>query len=182
MNPKLRQIKAELLADRRKLLMMGALVAVALLLWGRLLLKQVPRVATAEPTAQVAIPATAAEVVAVAQPKYPVIQIAFAPPLGRDLFALDPQDYPAAPGVGSYNVRSAKSPAQTADEPSGPAQVQQQSLNLRLASVVLGEPPRAVINDRLIQIGQEIDGFVLVAIEPRSVVVEKDNVQVRIRL
>ena len=48
MQDQLRQAWRQLTADKKKLGLMVGLMAVGLLLWGRLMLKQVPQVATAD--------------------------------------------------------------------------------------------------------------------------------------
>ena len=55
MNEQLQKLWVTLKADKKKLALMALLISFGLLLWGRLLLKQVPQSAIAEPR-QVAPP------------------------------------------------------------------------------------------------------------------------------
>lgn len=92
MNEHIKRIKTQLLADKKKLSIMTALLAVALLMWGRLLLQKVPRTATAEPVAAVVTDATPVTV-ATSSVLRPVVHLPQTQPLQRDLFALDATHY-----------------------------------------------------------------------------------------
>jgi hypothetical protein len=53
---------------------------------------------------------------------------------------------------------------------------------IRPQVILQGDPARVLINGRIVLVGEEIAGFRLVGIEARSIIVEKEGVQVRIGL
>lgn len=53
---------------------------------------------------------------------------------------------------------------------------------LRVGSILLGQPPRAVINDTVVQEGDFVDGYQVKRIERREVVLERNGHSLSIRL
>lgn len=179
------QIVRELKADRKKLGLVIGLVAVGLLLWGRLLLKDVPRTATATPpiAAATAGGEAPAEVPAIdTRRQYAETVIVRIPPdLPRDMFAMDTSSYrkteidapvPLEPKVQSPAV----------DKEFRRAKVREAASGLQLEGIVLGEQPAAIINGELFQAGQTVEGFLVTEIEDRKVVLEMDGIRVRMSM
>ncbi len=176
--------KQQLLADKRKLGVVTTLLLVGLLLWGRLLLKNVPRTAVAEPDklAQQQPADGGAAVSAVAGALRPEVLIADYGPVERDLFVFDPVYYASASGSSVDPGSSGKSGLDPTDE-----QKQQMARelavlaaagSLTLQATLLDEPNRALINGELIEEGQVIQGFELRNVEERKVTLVRDGVEV----
>ena len=64
--------------------------------------------------------------------------------------------------------------------PEGPAASSGQPFTLN--GVVTGNPPLALINNRVVQKGEEIDGYVLKEVFPKKVILEKEGKTVEARL
>jgi hypothetical protein len=165
---------AELRGSTIKSTMIAVLLTLGLLLWGRLLLRDVPQVASAN----VPVPTLAAAQAPRASGG--ALRLAPPAPLDRDLFALDPSRY----------RRTAQSPqddpsakfAQGLTEEQRQAAVLTAAAQLRLQSIIEGPEPQVILNGRRLLPGQDTDGFTLVRVEPRAVVLEKDGVRVRLGL
>jgi hypothetical protein len=103
MSAQTNQFLASLTADKKKLSMMCLLLMVGLLLWGRLLLKHVPRSAIADPAVPALASAGSAPGAAGSpQPSAedavrPVVEVDLPKAPGRDLFALDGTRYARVP-------------------------------------------------------------------------------------
>lgn len=187
MNPLIARIKRQLIADRKKVGAMLCLLSVALLLWGRLLLKDVPRTAVAQPGAAVAAMDSAPPASSSAKSsadKNARIEIVLPqfPMSHRDLFAFDPDYFPTVETpVGNTSVVD-KSASKSTDDSFRQQQlelaVQAQAKSLTLQSTLLGDVSRAMINGNLLEAGQSIQGFVLKEVRSRAVVLEKDGVEV----
>jgi hypothetical protein len=182
-----RRIRRDLTGDKRKFAVGMALTAVALLLWGRLLLKDVPRTAVAEPKepiAELQAPSTPA-----ARPDKPRGQTVVLPaygPIERDLFAFDGAFYPQVESIDQTVDSRPKSPADPTDE-----QVKEQRLrasiriearSLKLQSTLLGRRPRAMINGQLLEPGQTIQGFELKEVRTRQVTLVKRGLAVELEM
>lgn len=172
-------------ADKKKLGVMLCALALGLLLWGRLLLQGVPRTATAEEKPVAAQtsqnpPDKPASSLRPVKP-LPVVHVDLPARPGRDLFGIDPSRYRQTPGTGSRNS-IAKSPQITPDEDPRIAAVRQEAMELRLESVVTGTQPRAYINGRLLAPGDEYEGFTLVQVTDRHVLLTKYGLIIRLRM
>ncbi|MHC4982553.1 MAG: hypothetical protein ACYTF6_05220 [Planctomycetota bacterium] len=60
--------------------------------------------------------------------------------------------------------------------------IREQAKLLKLQSVVVGDMPTAIINDRVVRLGDWINGFKLVKISPQSCVVCKEDVEVPLKM
>ncbi len=180
MNPQVRKIVNQLTADKKKLSIMVGLLAVAMLMWGRLLLQKVPRTATAEPTAGLAVanpngdPATGGVVIR------PVVWIEPTTALKRDLFALDATDYPRVPNAEEPTVRVAKSQIESVDDKLAAQAVHEAASRLTLQSIIQGSRPRVMIDGQLFAVGQTVEGFTVTRIDQRYVVLSKEGIGVRL--
>jgi hypothetical protein len=162
----------KLLADKAKASLMLGLVAVLLLMWGRLMLKQVPRQAVAEPAATAAVSVTRAWA-----PKV----VEFTPPesWSRDLFVVDTGRYARNPKNEVKPV--AKSDPQPSDELLESTVVKKAAAGLTLQTTMLGgDKPRAMIDGQVIEQGQQIRGFTLKKVESRWVVLEMNGIEVEL--
>ncbi len=174
----------QLTADKKKLCLMLGLLAVGLLLWGRLLIKDVPRTATAKPAVQAAATGPASEpftAQAMGADTGPAVTVVVDLPrsLTRDMFALDTSGYPQAK-KGEDSSVPAKAPVETPDKAYRVAKATQAARGLTLEGVILSDDPSVIINGQLLQEGQQIDGLTVYRIENRKVVLEMDGVYIRL--
>ena len=175
---KLRQISARLLQDKKQTGMVLGLSAVGLLLWGRLLLKQVPQTASADDT-----PQWLQEVEAElrdAPLRRVTVRLPRIGPIAGDPFMLDPSRYTRTLSEDSV-LKQAKSGGEVTDEARQMAVVQAAG-ELKLQSLTQGEVPAAFINGRLIRVGASIDGFTLLSCDERSAVLIRDGIRVRLNI
>ncbi len=181
MTTTLDRVKKEL-RNPRKAGLLVLLLAISLLLWGRLLLKRVPRTASAQPVAAVSpTRAILAQAIMPAEPERPVVRVNLAETLSRDLFALDRRAYQPTKDARTAQ-ETEKSPGQPVDDKRQSTAVRKAAAELTLQSVITGSQPRAVINGQMLSPGQRIEGFVLVRIDERFVLVERDGITVRLDL
>lgn len=178
MKETLKQLVALVLRDKKKTGMVLSLAAVGLLLWGRLLLKQVPQTASADGKPQWLVdienesrpPDGLKALVRLAEPGKPL----------RDLFLLDPSGYELDLSEQS-ELSQAKLAEEVTDEQRRTAVVEA-AAELTLQSVTLGDVPAAFINGRLIRVGQSVEGFVLLGCNERTALLEKDGIKIRLGL
>lgn len=173
-------------ATKGKVAFMCALLVIGMLLWGRLLLKHVPRTAIADPNQL----ATEVSVVPAepASPMRALVKFKKPTPMSRDVFVLDASKYARVakpeqplPAVVEVVVPE-KSRDERADEQERIREVQRAATALSLQSTVLGDSPRAVINGIPVSPGQKIRGFVLKKVFARSVVIEMNGVEIRLEM
>lgn len=178
------RFKQQLVADKRKLGLVMALTLVGLLLWGRLLLKDVPRTAVAEPDPAVAQQAggDGAAPAAGGGSLRPVVPITDYGPVARDLFAFDPAYYPTLAGSSVDVSPTGKLGPDPTDEQhqqmARELAVRALARALTLQTTMLGEPNRAMINGELLEEGQVIQGFSLRKVDLRRVTLVKDGIEV----
>ncbi|MAE62990.1 MAG: hypothetical protein CMJ18_01855 [Phycisphaeraceae bacterium] len=159
--------------DKKKVGIMIALLLVGLLLWGRLLIKKLPRTAVAEPAAAVAAP-TSMEPIAADRV---AVVIALPDNAARDLFAIDPAYYEQVEGT---------SPTPEVDSRPEPADVDVRTElmdaidQLTLHSTMGGNRPRALINGRIVKPGEEVLGFVLKEVKTRKVILQYKGLTVQL--
>lgn len=187
MNFDLQRLWRQMAADKRKLGMMVALLGVAMLLWGRLLLKDVPRTANANPGAAVtrAASTTIGNSNGVETDNVPVdrpvVTVALQDEVVRDLFAFNKDFYLDPSEQGVTNV-TAKSGDQTTDvslqRQQAEAAIRVAAQNLVLKSTLLGAQPRAVINGLLLAPGDEVQGFRLTEVRSRAVTVTREGFEI----
>jgi len=185
MRDHLNQLIRQLTADKKKLSIMLFALALGLLLWGRLLLQGVPRTATADDPdkqAQAADnPPSNAGVGHRARKAAPVVHVDLPSSPGRDLFGIDPSRYRWPPEGGRSDI-GPKSAQVTPDVDPRMAVVREQAMELRLESVVTGTRPRAYINGHLLAPGDEYEGFTLIQVSDRHVLLTKHGLIIRLRM
>ncbi len=165
--------------DRKRGLLALGLIAVALLLWGRLILKNAPRTALADPKeGQVAL-----QTLPTRQAAALTREVHLQLPKGgkRDLFAMAEHRF-ARTEMSPESAQTAKSVGETSDSDVRTRAVQQAAMALRLQTTILGTPPRAMIDGQLLGPGETIKGFEIVEIQQREVVLQKDGIQVRLEM
>ena len=184
------KLRNGLLADRRKLGVMLTLALVAMLLWGRLLMKNVPRTAVADPQAAIAAIAPGTPAAASAKtadkPRPASVIVPRYPPVRRDLFAFDPLFY----GVVEKPEATGPVQAKSSDDPSDEEKERQQrrlavraaAKQLTLQSTLLGTVNRAMINCVLLEPGQMILGFELTDVRSRQVTLVRDGIEVKLEM
>ena len=154
------------------------LIAVGMLLWGRLLLKQVPQTASADDK-----PAWLAEVEAEVQgqvigPRGAALVLTIPVAPSRDPFLLDSNRYKRAL-LDDNLINGAKLDEELTDDAKR-ERVVEEAHQLRLQSITMGDVPAAFINGRLIRINGSIDGFELLTCDERSAVLVKHGIKVRL--
>lgn len=172
-------LKNQLTKDKKALVVLVGLLAVALLFWGRMLYQKVPRRVAAEPAAQTARAwdqwdsAPRGSFVN----KYHEIDYGdFAGDLPRDLFALDEANYEQINTATPVNPDPGNDDRTT--EP-----VERGLEQLILGDTILSERrPRALINGKVIKLGQKINGFAVQAVKFRSVTLEKDGIRYELKM
>jgi hypothetical protein len=169
--------KKQLLADKKKSGAMIALLAVGLLLWGRLLLKDVPKTATAEPKQQAV--ENDQDALAILQRSQSQVEVDWPADLPRDLFAFDASRYRRTLTDDTV-AEEEKSPRALTDKDIKIEALRRRARDLTLQSVITGSDPRAMINGRLMQVGQSVDGFELLEIHERSVILRMQDVKLRL--
>jgi len=184
MNRHLANLKRQLLADKKKLGVMVILAVFGLLLWGRLLLRDVPRTATAQPKSKVS--ARSSDNAAIATPARPhkveVVRINADRRVSRDLFRFDPNRYNRtllSPDSGNL-FESGNSGHEPSDDLPGVGETLDAARRLELRSVVTGSSPRAVINNALVAPGERIEGFELLQVVDRFVYLERNGIVIRL--
>lgn len=175
----------QITADKKKLGIMVCALALGLLLWGRLLLQGVPRTATADDPAKTAQKTDNNDPSGGNNPQndkpLPVVHVDLPATPGRDPFGIDPSRYKRNLGA-SHRTSAAKSTQVTPDEDPKTAAVRQEAMELRLESVVTGTRPRAYINGRLLAPGDEYEGFRLIQVTDRHVLLTKYGLIIRLRM
>lgn len=169
------RLKAVLLEDRRKALVLAILVAVGLVLAIRLLLgRNMPRRAIATPTAQKALvsPSAAPKTVDSSSALLSDNLANADTKITRDLFKVSVEAYPV--------VVSAR-PSETG-----------KVTKLQLQSIVPGPRPTAIINGLVVGVGDAVKepaagrwvdtGFVVASIEEKACIVTQQGVAVRLEI
>lgn len=175
MKRKLNRLWRQATADKKKFGMLVTVLAVGLLLWGRLiLLEKVPRHATADPGAQPAPQATQASpqpvedlTAAPVLPPLEEVRVDLSDRLTLDLFAFRHNRYRLLPleKTGDLDIQT--------DNQGDDVKVRLAALvrDLRLQSVIRGASPklsRIVINGKVLRVGDSIEGFEIVSFDERS--------------
>jgi hypothetical protein len=171
--------RVQLLAQRRKFGIIMLLFTVALLLWGRLLLKAVPRTATAEPDIVDSIAAGAADNQNQSVKNRRVIQVDLPAQARRDLFSFDSTGYRAAEVRPTEEIVGKSGPLPV-DQDEQLAEVREAAAGLTLQSTVPGEQPYAVINGMVVKVGDEYNGMRLIDVQNRTVLMEYRGLRFRL--
>ncbi|MHC4995709.1 MAG: hypothetical protein ACYTGQ_11715 [Planctomycetota bacterium] len=177
------EVIRQMRADKVKWASLTLCMALGMLLWGRLLLKDVPRVVTAtDPTKLSADPLGLGAITTDSRGSIregAEVEIASPPLIQRDLFRVNPRFYDAIDAGPEKLSKQAKSAPVSVDDGNGLSQrVTREAEALTLQSTLLGASPRALVNGRLLGIGQSLDGFELTEVKARQATFKKDGVWV----
>jgi len=179
-------LKRQLLADKKKLGIMVVMTVFGLLLWGRLLLKDIPRTASAEPRMMAGDPLMEGEdddrVVVTRSSRVEIVEIDPSRRLSRDLFAMDANRYKRtfSPNKENNLFSQGNSASESTDETFGTGEVLERARELVLRSVITGWRPRAVINGNLLEPGDHVEGFELLDVAGRHVLLKRNGIVVRL--
>jgi len=173
----MKKLKAQLLADTKKTIVMAITLAIGLLLWGRLLLKDPPRTALADPEVVQTSEDDDSSSLLIERGKR--VQVDLPEDLARDLFEIDPNRYKQTRSE-NFDPSQGKSGQSLTDRQIRIDRVRELAMMLTLQSVVVGSRPQAIINGRLVNVGDTVEGFVLVSVAERSVVLKREGVKVRL--
>ena len=180
MKKKIYRLWRQATADKKKFGLLVTMLAVGLLLWGRLiLLEDVPKIATADPDASAQAgeqtpdnsdPSARAD--APVLPPLPSIEVALSEDLRLDLFTFRHNRYRPLPeeDLADSDVQSQ---ALTAEEKK--RELVELARSLRLQSVIQGKSPAIVINGEVLRVGDSVEGFEIVAFDESSAKLTRDG-------
>lgn len=165
---KSQKIWKEITADKKRFGMLVACCLIGLLMWGRLLLKKVPRTAVANPDAVATVKLNDALFGEYGKPMR-VVYLEFPAVSDRNLFQLDDSGYERLKGE-QVEVAPQKIEPQITDVEIR-MELQAQLSSLKLQTTLMSQQPQALINSKLFGLGgKPIQGFVISKITQHSVV------------
>lgn len=178
MKTKLRRLWLQMTVDKKKFGLMVFVMAIGLLLWGRLILiEKVPRIATADPAASDTTPAegdnTGALSSSLLRP-LPVVYADLDDRLELDLFAFRHNRYKPLPPKNNNGVGVQPGDVNV-DEVVRRRELEEMAKELSLQSVIQGARPIGVINGKVLRVGDSIDGFEIVTLGTRSATVTREG-------
>ena len=187
MKTKLNRMWRQATADKKKFGVLVTMVAIGLLLWGRLiLLEDVPKIATADdpnnPAQTAQTPdgqATEAGDSAPVMPPLPSVEVALSEDLTLNLFAFRHNRYKPLPSEESEG-NGAQLSGLTDDERK--RELVELARSLRLQSVIQGNSPATVINGEVLRVGDSIEGFELVSFNDRSAILTREGLKFKIKM
>ena len=167
MSKGLKKLAKRLTANRKQFGIMMVLVAVALGMWGKLMLKSSPRSATASSSlTKKAADGGETSLLALA-PKLPTVYVELSDKKGRDVFSMNIGDYSKS---ATTNVIPPPNPMPEKSDEALRAELFSKLKTVKLQSTIMRENPVAVINDRIFHVGSEpVAGFTITRITPMSV-------------
>jgi len=180
MNAQMRHTMNQLTADKKKLALMILLLVVAVVLWLRMSFSQSPQ----------SVSASSGDVTATASAARPAPQtllidehvaVELTDTLERDLFAMNASFFTPI-NHGDSEEGEEKSGPEPSDDMTRSLSVRTEAAELELDTTMTGAKPRAMINGVLLKPGDTVEGFKLLRILHRKVVVEKDGVRVLIEM
>jgi len=202
---KLREIWYVLTADKKKAGVLGVSLAVLAVLGLKTLLPLNPSASQASPDGknlsdspvsmgQDALERTVASLDRARSGGY--VRVPESPALQRDLFAVDPRDFPPPVQAASVTRPTPETKQPEVEQPELNAddewalrekRVAKEADALRLGSVMVGRSPLAVIETtkgrrNVLRVGGVVEGFTLLEVTADSVLLEKDGVKVRLWL
>lgn len=178
----MRQITERLMADKKKLCIMVSLLAVLLLLWGRLILKDVPRTALANPALSQVTDRMSSNAFADSRVMLTRIEVELPTTLSRDLFTLDLNGYVSTETKPIVEVKVEKSGNKKADEKRKAEEVRVAATGLKLKTTIMAAQKLALINGKLVREGEKVDGFEVLKIEQRHVLLKMNGIEVTLEM
>lgn len=187
MKKKINRLWRQATADKKKFGLLVTMLAVGLLLWGRLiLLEEVPKHATADdPNAPVQAEDAAEPTANESDDSLPVlppleqVEVTLSEDLPLNLFAFRHNRYKPLPSDESDGNRSQLT-GSTDDERK--QELVELARSLRLQSVIQGESPAIVINGEVLRVGDSIEGFELVSFNQRSAKLTREGLTFLIKM
>lgn len=157
-------------ARRNKIVALGMLFAILGVIWGRNLFSG-PRVTNAGTSATEVAPGTTPEVTSERTVGQAPVQFTWSVDVQRNPFALD---------AAAFERRDVDDPPVVIEPDPIDAGVSEEDLAEALESIALqgtfiSRQPRAMINDQLYVVGDAVEGFEIVRIEMRRVVLRRDG-------
>jgi hypothetical protein len=143
------------------------LSAAVLLLWGRLLLKNVPRTARAKPD-----PPTSLRTA-----EHPDLQHKS----DDDSFSIELRHYDQTDPTKGYPM-AAKSRGDTPDDELVMEVVRTWARSLVLQATMLEDAPTAMINDRTYHVGDSINGFTITSVRPWGAILRRGEIEIRLKM
>jgi hypothetical protein len=186
------RLKAEILADKKKVIILGSLGALAVALGARAMLSGDKRPSSGARVATVST-ATASSYAAAAstidaESRFRTIAaslpaLAQASRSERDIFSLNTEHFPQPVETQPPETPDAKSEPQSDDDAKRREAIARDAESIRLKSTLIGDRPVAVIDlggitgsrDLLVRVGDTVSGFVVVSIESKRVILERDG-------
>lgn len=173
MKQKINRAWRQVTADKKKFGILVTMMAVGLLLWGRLiLLEDVPKHATADdPNAPVQADGTPDPAAPDSADNLPVlppleqVEVTLSEDLPLNLFAFRHNRYKPLPSDES-DGNASQLTGSTDDERK--QELVEIARSFRLQSVIQGDSPAIVINGEVLTVGDSVDGFELVSFTQRS--------------
>lgn len=167
-------------SDKKKFIFMCCLILMGLLLWARLLiLGDVPRAGYAQPGVNDVTAANAAEHEDETLQNVQTVYINLTDSLARDIFSLSSEYKDRMEQSTQTNKLEAKSvidkPDPFKDQIARQEQIMAEADKLQLESIMFGKSKLAVINGEVVEIGGQIQGFILTNILDNSVIISKEN-------
>lgn len=178
----MRQIAERLTQDKKKMCVMASLMAVLLLLWGRLILKEVPRTAVADPVMSKMIDRWNLHAFAESRVMLSRVEVELPTSLSRDLFTLDLASYVSTETKPVVEVKVEKSGSKVADEKRKADEVRVAATGLKLQTTIMAGNKLALINDKLVRQGDEVKGFVVIEILHRHVVLRMNGIEITLEM
>lgn len=178
----MRQITERLTRDKKKMCVMVSLLAVLLLLWGRLILKEVPRTAVADPVMSKVVDRWNQNAFAESKVMLSRVEVELPTTLSRDLFTLDLEGYVSTEIKQVVEVKVEKSRDKVADEKRKAEEVRVAATGLKLQTTILATQKLALINGKLVREGEEVKGFVVIQILHRQVVLRMNGIEIALEM
>jgi len=185
------RLLADLKADKRKAALLAVLAVVAAVVIARMTLRggapspARAALATATPPA-VAAPRASAAPTDQAPPRAAPARSPASPEahrFARDIFLPNPDFFPPAEPAQSPKLVGATQPASPeSEEESLRKSVQAQARSLMVQSTMISAQPTAIINGRVLRVGEWITGFEVVSISARGCVVRRSGVSVALEM
>lgn len=176
------RLAAELKADKKKASILGILLVVALVVGVRVLVKTVTSSANAAPVGPVSAltvhtPQAVAARPATTQTKRDEYIKSLDTTITRDIFVFNPRYYPLQKTVDVVKVLPTSAPAPAEDTKVIHRQmIQAQARALVLESTMVGSSAVAIINGKVLRVGESLAGFKIVEITSSSCTVMKEDV------
>lgn len=173
MKKKLNRMWRQVTADKKKFGILCTMMAVGLLLWGRLiLLEDVPKIATADPNETAQTDGTDDEPISHKGPEamqtlppLEAVSTTLSEDLTLNLFAFRHNHYKPLPSENHEDTEVQRTGPMDDDRRQ---ELVEMARSLRLQSVIHGKSPAIMINGEVLRVGDSVEGFELISFNERS--------------